>query len=387
MNFNHLVEIVDSKLSAVMDISRDYSDLELRELISQHIEGLKLRISLSENEERAILNQVFNNKRKLGILQPLLEDISINEIMINGTNNIYIEQEGKIKALPLRFDSRDKLFNLVQSIISRVNRTVNESNPIVDARLEDGSRINVVLNPIAINGPIVSIRKFSDKAFTMDRFIELGTLSEQEAEFLIEAVKRRLNIFISGGTSSGKTTFLNVLSQYISKNERVVTIEDSAELMLNLSNLVRLETREANSEGKGEVDMRSLIKASLRMRPDRIIVGEVRDASALDMLQALNTGHDGSMSTGHANSPRDMLLRIETLALWEGHINSEAIRRQMASAIDLIVHLKRNELMERKLAEISELSSYRKGDYQLNTLFKDGKKISDMKEKAYKYGR
>ena len=188
-------------------------------------------------------------------------------------------------------------------------------------------------------------------------------------------------------TSSGKTTFLNVLSQYISKNERVVTIEDSAELMLNLSNLVRLETREANSEGKGEGDMRSLIKASLRMRPDRIIVGEVRDASALDMLQALNTGHDGSMSTGHANSPRDMLLRIETLALWEGHINSEAIRRQMASAIDLIVHLKRNELMERKLAEISELSSYRKGDYQLNTLFKDGKKISDMKEKAYKYGR
>jgi pilus assembly protein CpaF len=339
-------------------------------------------MSLEMREE--ILLRVFNSKRKLGILQPLLEDVTINEIMINGTDAIFVERNGVMEAVKERFDSKDKLFNLVQNIVSRVNRTVNESNPIVDARLEDGSRINVVLHPVAINGPVVTIRKFSDKPFTMEKLVDIGSITLEEAEFLIKAVRSRMNIFVSGGTSTGKTTFLNVISTYVDKDERIVTIEDSAELMLAHENIVRLETRDKNSEGKGGISMRQLIKASLRMRPDRLIVGEVRDESALDMLVALNSGHDGSMSTGHANSPSDLLVRLETLALWEGNVSSEAIKRQMASGIDLIVHLKRNHLMERKVSEIAEVCGYEDGEVVLNTLFRDGKKVSGLKVKGYK---
>ncbi|MGI6530671.1 MAG: CpaF family protein [Clostridia bacterium] len=384
MDIRYLVDIVDQYVNSKMDLTREYSDYELKALIGGCVEKLAKRIPMSLEMREEILLRVFNSKRKLGILQPLLEDVTINEIMINGTDAIFVERNGVMEAVKERFDSKDKLFNLVQNIVSRVNRTVNESNPIVDARLEDGSRINVVLHPVAINGPVVTIRKFSDKPFTMEKLVDIGSITLEEAEFLIKAVRSRMNIFVSGGTSTGKTTFLNVISTYVDKDERIVTIEDSAELMLAHENIVRLETRDKNSEGKGGISMRQLIKASLRMRPDRLIVGEVRDESALDMLVALNSGHDGSMSTGHANSPSDLLVRLETLALWEGNVSSEAIKRQMASGIDLIVHLKRNHLMERKVSEIAEVCGYEDGEVVLNTLFRDGKKVSGLKVKGYK---
>ena len=379
VDIKYLVDIVDQYVNSKMDLTRDYSDYEMKTLIGGCVDSLAKRIPMSLEMREDILTRVFNSKRKLGILQPLLEDVTINEIMINGTDNIFVERNGVMELVKERFNSKDRLFNLVQTIVSRVNRTVNESNPIVDARLEDGSRINVVLHPVAINGPVVTIRKFSDKPFTMEKLVEIGSITREESEFLIKAVKSRMNIFVSGGTSTGKTTFLNVISTYIDKDERIVTIEDSAELMLAHANIVRLETRDKNSEGKGEISMRQLIKASLRMRPDRLIVGEVRDESALDMLVALNSGHDGSMSTGHANSPSDLLVRLETLALWEGNVSSEAIKRQIASGIDLIVHLKRNPVMERKVAEIVEVCMYKDGDIVLNALFKDGKKVSGLK--------
>lgn len=384
VDIKYLVDIVDQYVNSKMDLTRDYSDYEMKTLIGGCVDSLAKRIPMSLEMREDILTRVFNSKRKLGILQPLLEDVTINEIMINGTDNIFVERNGVMELVKERFNSKDRLFNLVQTIVSRVNRTVNESNPIVDARLEDGSRINVVLYPVAINGPVVTIRKFSDKPFTMEKLVEIGSITREESEFLIKAVKSRMNIFVSGGTSTGKTTFLNVISTYIDKDERIVTIEDSAELMLAHANIVRLETRDKNSEGKGEISMRQLIKASLRMRPDRLIVGEVRDESALDMLVALNSGHDGSMSTGHANSPSDLLVRLETLALWEGNVSSEAIKRQIASGIDLIVHLKRNPVMERKVAEIVEVCMYKDGDIVLNPLFKDGKKVSGLKVKGYK---
>lgn len=384
LDIRYLVDIVDQYVNSKMDLTREYSDYELKALIGGCVEKLAKRIPMSLERREEILLRVFNSKRKLGILQPLLEDVTINEIMINGTDAIFVERNGVMEAVKERFDSKDKLFNLVQNIVSRVNRTVNESNPIVDARLEDGSRINVVLHPVAINGPVVTIRKFSDKPFTMEKLVDIGSITLEEAEFLIKAVRSRMNIFVSGGTSTGKTTFLNVISTYVDKDERIVTIEDSAELMLAHENIVRLETRDKNSEGKGGISMRQLIKASLRMRPDRLIVGEVRDESALDMLVALNSGHDGSMSTGHANSPSDLLVRLETLALWEGNVSSEAIKRQMASGIDLIVHLKRNHLMERKVSEIAEVCGYEDGEVVLNTLFRDGKKVSGLKVKGYK---
>lgn len=386
MDIKYLVDIVDQHVNSIMDLTREYSDYELKTLIGDSVAKLSKRIPMSSDMREEIIRKVFNSKRKLGILQPLLEDVTINEIMINGTDNIFVERNGVMEVVQERFDSRDKLFNLVHAIVSRVNRTVNESNPIVDARLEDGSRINVVLHPVAINGPVVSIRKFADKPFTMKKLVDMRSITQEEAMFLKGAVKSRMNIFVSGGTSSGKTTFLNVLSSFIDKNERIVTIEDSAELMLGHANIVRLETRDKNSEGKGEITMRQLIKASLRMRPDRLIVGEVRDESAIDMLVALNSGHDGSMSTGHANSPFDLLVRLETLALWEGNVSSEAIKRQIASGIDLVVHLKRNHLMERKVSEIAEVCGYEEGEIVLNTLFKDGKKISDLKVKGYRMG-
>lgn len=384
MDINYLAEIVDHNVNSKMDLSHEYSDAELKALISESISLLDNRIPLSEDVKRILLYKVFNSKRKLGIIQPFLEDISVNEIMINGTSNIYIERSGRIEEVKERFDSREKLFNLIQSIVSGVNRTVNESTPIVDARLQDGSRINAVLYPVAINGPVVSIRKFSEKPFTMDRLINIGSITEAEAEFLENAVRSCMNIFVSGGTSTGKTTFLNILASFIPEYERIVTIEDSAELMLPHSNIVRLETRNKNSEGKGEITMRQLIKASLRMRPDRIIVGEVRDESSLDMLNALCSGHDGSMSTGHANSASDMLVRLETMALWEGHVNPEVIRRQIVSGIDLVVHLKRNDKMERKVFEIAEVCSYEDNRIVLNTLFREGKRVSELLVKKFK---
>jgi pilus assembly protein CpaF len=279
-----------------------------------------------------------------------------------------------------RYTDVMQLFNVIQAMVSWVNRSVNESSPIVDARLADGSRVNIVLRPVAINGPVVTIRKFSEKSFTMEDFLENRTLSKDEADFLADCVRAGVNIFVSGGTSSGKTTFLNVLSGYIGFEERVITVEDSAELRLPQPNIVRLETKNSNSEGKGEIGMRKLIKTALRMRPDRIIVGEVRDESALDMLQAMCTGHDGSMSTAHANSAQDTLTRIETMALWEGNISGEAIRKQIASGLDLIVHLKRDFAKGRRVAEIAEVVGCDGGCVCLHSLFRDGQRLCECQE-------
>ncbi|MDR0287432.1 MAG: CpaF family protein [Clostridiales bacterium] len=384
MDLKYLVNIVDSQLTKLCDATRDYSDRELRILIEKCTQKIGQKVPLSILERNQIMEEVFNTRRKLGIIQPLLEDSSINEIMINGTNNIYIEKGGNIEETELRFDNRDKLLNMIQGMVSKVNRTVNESMPIVDARLEDGSRLNVVLPPVSLDGAIVTIRKFSPNIFNLQNLVELGTLSEKEKYFLERAVRNKANIFISGGTSTGKTTFLNALSGCIGLNERVITIEDSAELRLGIKNLIRLETRNPNTEDKGKITMRQLIKSALRMRPDRIIIGEVRDEAALDMLNALCTGHEGSMSTGHANSARDMLLRLETMAMWEGHMSCEAVRRQIASGINLIVHLKRDESMNRKADEILEICSYSDGGFILNTLYEQGKAVNEPKTEKLK---
>jgi len=372
----YLIDIVDKDLSSTMDVTRDYSDAELKGLINRCINNLEQRLHISKDNNLVILQNIFNSRRKLGIIQSLLDNPEINEIMINGTNNIFVERAGKIEVLEERFDNSEKLFNTIQTMVSKVNRVVNESNPIVDARLDNGSRVHVVLAPIALNGPVVTIRKFSEQPLTLEKLLQLGSITFLEKEYLEEAVRTRRNIFISGGTSTGKTTFLNALSRCIPSDQRVVTIEDSAELQLNIPNVVRLETKNANTEGKGSIPMRQLIKASLRMRPDRIIVGEVRDEAALDMLNALCTGHSGSMSTGHANSAIDMLTRLETMALWEGHVNSEAIKRQIAAGINIIVHLTRDENLKRFVSEIVEIIDYSDSKFKLSTIFKDSKKVN-----------
>jgi len=314
--------------------------------------------------------ELFNAFRKLDLLEEFLEDEEITEIMINGTQNIFVEKNGRLFQTDKRFLSRDKLEDVIQQIAAGSDRLVNEASPIVDARLSDGSRVNVVLAPIALNGPIVTIRKFPKEAITMKQLIEWHSISPEAVDFLAMLVCAGYNIFISGGTGSGKTTFLNALSQYIPKDERIITIEDNAELrILDVPNLVSLEARNANVEGSGAVTIRDLIKSALRMRPDRIIVGEVRSAEAIDMLQALNTGHDGSLSTGHANSPQDMISRLETMVLMGMDLPLAAIRRQIASGIDIIVHLGRLRDKSRKVLEIAEVTDYRDGEVILTPLF------------------
>ena len=323
------------------------------------------------NVKTALGRELFNAFRKLDLLEEFLEDDEITEVMINGTQNIFYEKKGRIFQSDKRFLSKEKLEDVIQQIVAGANRLVNEASPIVDARLADGSRVNVVLAPIALNGPIVTIRKFPTESITMKQLIAWNSISEEVAEFLALLVEAGYNIFISGGTGSGKTTFLNALSQYIPKDERIITIEDNAELrILDVPNLVSLEARNANVEGTGEVTIRQLIKSALRMRPDRIIVGEVRSAEAIDMLQALNTGHDGSLSTGHANSPEDMLSRLETMVLMGMELPLTAIRRQIASGIDVIVHLGRLRDKSRKLLEVSEVMDYREGEIHLQTVYR-----------------
>ena len=318
-----------------------------------------------------MIETVFNSMRGLDVLQPLVDDPSITEIMINGPHHVFIEQNGRLYQKNVSFGSNDNLLNVILNIVSKVNRTVNEANPIVDARLLDGSRVNVVLPPIALDGPTVTIRKFPEDPMTVKKLIEYGSITPEVAELLERMVKAKFNIFISGGTGSGKTTFLNALSNFIPRDERVITIEDSAELQLKgIDNLVRMETRNANMEGKGEVTIRDLIRSSLRMRPERIVVGEVRGAEALDMLQAMNTGHDGSLSTGHSNSTKDMLSRLETMVLSGNNIPLEAIRQQIASAINIIIQLSRLRDKSRRTVEITEVVGYENGEFQLNTLYK-----------------
>ena len=354
-----------------LDIGRDIDDSELYEVIDGCIYDESRNIVISIRQKEELKRRLYNSIKKLDILQELLEDDSITEIMVNGSDNIFIERNGSIERWNKRFESMNKLCDVAQRIAAMSNRMVNEASPVVDTRLEDGSRVSIVLPPAAINGPIITIRKFFNKPITIDRLIELESISLEAAQFLEKLVKSRYNIFISGGTGSGKTTFLNVLSDYVPEDERVITIEDSAELQLhNINNLVRLEARMANSEGANAVSIRDLIKASLRMRPDRIVVGEVRGAEAIDMLQAMNTGHDGSLSTGHSNSPKDMLTRLETMVLMGMDMPVSAIRAQISSAVDIIVHLARLRDKSRKVVQIAEVGDCINGEIVLTPLFK-----------------
>jgi pilus assembly protein CpaF len=359
-------EVVKNKI----DINKDVPDDEVQQIVTDVIFNEAKKQYLSINDKREIINIIFNSIRKLDAIQPLIEDKTITEIMVNGPDNIFIEREGRVYKIDKTFESKEKLHDVIQNIVSRVNRMVNESSPIVDARLEDGSRVNVVLPPVALNGPILTIRKFPEKPMTVEELIRRGSLTEEAAEFLRTLVEAKYNIFISGGTGSGKTTFLNALSNFIPKDERVITIEDSAELQIvGVDNIVRLETKNANMEGKGAVTIRDLIKSSLRMRPERIVVGEVRGAEALDMLQAMNTGHDGSLSTGHSNSTKDMLSRLETMVLSGADFPLDAIRQQIASAIDIIIQLSRLRDKSRRTVEICEVLDYSEGKFKLNILY------------------
>ncbi len=370
-----------------LDIARNITDDELYSVIDSCIYDASRQKIISIRQKEELRNRIYNSIKKLDILQELLENPDITEIMVNGKDNIFYEKSGYIEKWNKHFDSEQKLADIAQRIAAMSNRMVNEACPIIDTRLEDGSRVNIVLPPVAMDGPVITIRKFYDKPLTIDRLIELGSITEEAAHFLEKLVKSRYNIFISGGTGSGKTTFLNVLSDYIPDDERVITIEDSAELQLhNIKNLVRLEARMANSEGNNAVAIRDLIKSSLRMRPDRIIVGEVRGAEALDMLQAMNTGHDGSLSTGHSNSPKDMLTRLETMVLMGMNMPIDAIRTQIASAIDIIVHLARQRDKSRKVVKIAEVGDYKNGEIELTPLFrfvekgegKDGRILGEL---------
>ena len=350
-----------------LDLSEEISDEELLARIDRVL--LRQRF-LSVGQRTFCRKQLFDSFRRLDILQELVEDPSITEIMVNGTQAVFLERDGKLLRWNRRFSSEEKLADVIQQIVSRVNRVVNTSSPIVDARLEDGSRVHAVLPPVAPDGPILTIRKFAREPLTMETLLDWGSLTEGAAAFLRRLVEARYNLFISGGTGSGKTTFLGALSRFIPSSERVITIEDSAELQLvSIPNLVRLEARNANLEGENEVTIRDLIRASLRMRPDRIIVGEVRGKEALDMLQAMNTGHDGSLSTGHGNSPRDMLARLETMVLMGGELPSAAVRGQIGSALDVMVHLGRLRDGSRKVLEIVEVVGDETGKLQCRPLF------------------
>ena len=348
---------------------REYSDEEVSGMIDDCImESSYLRL-FPVGEKRRIGKEVFDSLRRLDILQSFIEDRSVTEVMINGYQNVFVEKAGALTKLERGFDSEEKLMDVIQQIVAGCNRTVNEASPIVDARLADGSRVNIVLPPVSLSGPIVTIRRFPEKPVTMEGLLRFGSITEEASEFLKTLVRAKYNIFISGGTGSGKTTFLNVLSGFIPSDERVITIEDSAELRLQgIENLVRLETRNGG-QGAEEISIRDLIRSSLRMRPDRIIVGEVRGGEALDMLQCLNTGHDGSMSTGHANSSKDMLSRLENMVLMTAELPLSAVRAQIASGLDVIVHLGRLRDRTRKVLDISEVCGYENGEISLKGLF------------------
>ena len=352
-------------------------DKEILESIDAKIESIENNVAPLKLKEKILLRKsIFDSLKNYDILTELLDDKTVNEIMINSYDEIFIDRNGKYQRWDKKFESKEQLENIIQQIVGKINRIVNVSNPIVDARLYDGSRVHVVLPPIAIKGATVTIRKFPDR-ITMKKLIEYESISVEAAKFLEELVKNGYNIFISGGTGSGKTTFLNALSEYIPKDDRVITIEDSAELNIShVDNLVSLETRDKNVEGEGEINMSMLIKAALRMNPDRIVVGEVRGKEALDMLQAMNTGHDGSLSTGHANSSYDMLSRLETMVLMAENLPLLAIRQQISSAIDILVHLTKLKNKKRVVYEISELLELDKDNYKTNKLYEyDGKNL------------
>ncbi len=359
------------RLTASIDYSKETSDEQMHELIDDLLISCGREFSLSLAEKESLRKELFHAVRKLDVLQELIDDPKITEIMINGPEDIFVEKKGSLFKSDLRFESVEKLNDVIQQIVAACNRVVNEASPIVDARLENGARVNIVLSPVALNGPIVTIRRFPDKPITMEDLIAFGSVSKEACCFLQKLVQAKYNIFISGGTGSGKTTFLNLLSNYIPEEERIITIEDSAELqIMNIPNIVRMETRNANVEGCKEITIRDLIKTSLRMRPDRIIVGEVRGGEAFDMMQCMNTGHDGSMSTGHANSSKDMLGRLENMILMGMDLPVSAIRQQIASGIDVIIHLGRLRDKSRKVLEITEVLGYKDDGIELKTLYK-----------------
>ncbi len=362
--------IIYGRVREGLDLSREMEDEEISELIHKVIAAESENQYISFRQKEEIAKAVFASVRKLDILQELIDDDEITEVMVNGPENIFVEKSGRIQRSEKKFESEEKLEDVIQQIVAGCNRVVNESSPIADARLSNGSRVNIVLKPLALNGPIVTIRRFPETALTMEDYISFGTITEEAAQFLKQAVRCGYNIFISGGTGSGKTTLLNILSNYIPKDNRVITIEDSAELQIKgVENLVRMETRNANREGCEEINIRDLIKTALRMRPDRIIVGEVRGAEAFDMLQAFNTGHDGSLSTGHANSAQDMMMRLEMMVLMAKELPLSAVRRQIASGIDILIHLSRMRDRSRKVVEILEVQNMVNGEIGFNTLF------------------
>ena len=363
-------EDIRKKILENINLTKTEDDMledQVREEVDRYFSGKYVSI-----EDKALLvDQIFSAIRGFGLLDTIINDSTVTEVMINGPNEIFIEKSGKLMRMEERFESEENLLDIVQRIVALAGREVNQANPIVDTRLRDGSRVNVVLRPISLKGPIVTIRKFSKEPMTVERLIQYGSITPQIADVLKLLVKAKYNIFICGGTGSGKTTFLNAISNFSPSDDRVITIEDSAELQIaNVDNLVSLETRNANTAGAGAITIRDLIKSALRMRPDRIVVGEVRGAEALDMLQAMNTGHDGSLSTGHANSTRDMLSRLETMVLTgaEG-LPLDAVRQQIASAVDIIVHLSRLRDRSRKTMEITEVVKYEEGKIQLNPLY------------------
>lgn len=364
-------EITEGVRSVINSKQEHLTDEEILTLIEDYVLRDQRIENYSFRKKGEVISGVFNATRKdLDLLQPYADDKEVNEIMVNGIEDIFIEKNGKIEKLNIRFESTYELEEIIRRIAAKVHREINELNPIVDARLEDGSRVNAVYKNIALNGPILTIRRFPENRITMSDLLESGTITTEASKLLKILVASGYNIFISGGTSSGKTTFLNVLSEFIPKDERVIVIEDSAELQITgIENIIRLECKNANVQGKGEIGIRQLIKASLRMRPNRIIVGEVRGAEVLDMIQAMNTGHDGSLSTGHGNSPEGMLSRIEAMFLQAANFPVDAIRSQIAEAIDIIVHLGKLPDKSRKVLEITEIEGYHDGRICMNPLF------------------
>lgn len=366
VHFEELRKTVLEIISEKGDLTED----ELKVIILNCIETHRDFCRFGAKQKRYLMQRTYDSINGLDLLQELLRDDEITEIMINGKDHIFIEKKGKIIKCKERFSTQQRLEQIIQKIVSDINRRVNETHPIVDARLEDGSRVHIVLPPVSLCGPIVTIRRFSKNRIHMNDLIANGSITREAAMILELLVKAKYNIFISGGTGSGKTTLLNVLTDAIPRDERIITIEDSAELQIvGVENLVRLESRQANAEGENEVSMRDLIRAALRMRPDRLIVGEVRGEEAIDMLQAMNTGHDGSLSTGHGNSPLDMLRRIETMVVLGVDLPLDAIRGQIASGIDILVHIGRMRDKSRKVLEIIEIENYAEGSFYLNPLF------------------
>lgn len=387
---DEISEKVRKQVLSDIDVSRDLEDEEIWDIISRAASAEVKQKSISLRDRIELEKRVFDSMKRLDVLQELIDDTEVTEIMVNGPDSIFYEKNGCIQQYDGRFSSEEKMQDIIQQIVGRHNRVVNQSSPIVDTRLVDGSRVNIVLFPISLGGSAISIRKFPKEPYNMEKLIAIGSVSKEVSEMLKLLVKAKYSIFISGGTGSGKTTFLNALSQYIPEDERIITIEDSAELqLLGAKNIVRMETRNANVEGVMPITIRDLIRTALRMRPDRIIVGECRGAETLDMLSAMNTGHDGSLSTGHANSCRDMLSRMETMVLMGQELPLSAIRSQIASGINIIIQLGRLRDKSRRVLEIAELDGIVDGEIVLNTLYqfeeiseKNGRVIGELVQKG-----